>query len=162
MMILKEFSRIVCVSLFSYQGSLFLLSFDSSFSLSRSFSFVKNFFKFFQNFLMNFCDFVAHQQLVYSIAFISECQELFLFFSVFISHLLHKTQKKSASSRSGFKYIIVVFIRQAFFIKFLKKFELTGHIDKEYSIRYLFRSIRGLFCLFRCCITQSVPEMRSI
>ena len=144
--------KVLCVS----------LSFDSSFSLSRSFSFVKNFFKFFQNFLMNFCDFVTHQQLVYSIAFISECQELFLFFSVFISHLLHKTQKKSASSRSGFKYIIVVFIRQAFFIKFLKKFELTGHIDKEYSIRYLFRSIRGLFFLFRCCITQSVPEMRSI
>ena len=162
MMILKEFSRIVCVSPFSYQGSFVLLSCDSSFSLSRSFLFVKNFFKFFQNFLMNFCDFVAHQQLVYSIAFISECQELFLFFSVFISHLLHKTQKKSASYRSGFKYIIVVFIRQAFFIKFLKKFELTGHIDKEYSIRYLFRSIRGLFCLFRCCITQSVPEMRSI
>lgn len=122
----------------------------------------RTFLSFFQNFLMNFCDFVAHQQLVYSIAFISECQELFLFFSVFISHLLHKVQKKSASSRSGFKYIIVVFIRQAFFIKFLKKFELTGHIDKEYSIRYLFRSIRGLFCLFRCCITQSVPEMRSI
>ena len=79
----------------------------------------RTFLSFFQNFLMNFCDFVAHQQLVYSIAFISECQELFLFFSVFISHLLHKTQKKSASSRSGFKYIIVVFIRQAFFIKFL-------------------------------------------
>ena len=54
MMILKEFSRIVCVSLFSYQGSLFLLSFDSSFSLSHSFLFVKNFFKFFQNFLMAF------------------------------------------------------------------------------------------------------------
>ena len=46
-----EFSRIVCVSLFSYQGSL---SFDSSFILSLSFLFVKNFFKFFQNFLMTF------------------------------------------------------------------------------------------------------------
>ena len=46
-MILKEFSRIVCVSLFSYQGSLFLLSFDSSFIISYSFSFVKNFFHFF-------------------------------------------------------------------------------------------------------------------
>ena len=54
MMILKEFSRIVCVSLFSYQGSLFLLSFDSSFSLSQSFLFVKNFFKFFQNFFNDF------------------------------------------------------------------------------------------------------------
>ena len=54
MMILKEFSRIVCVSLFSYQGSLFLLSFDSSFSVSPSFLFVKNFFKFFQNFSNEF------------------------------------------------------------------------------------------------------------
>ena len=54
MMILKEFSRIVCVSLFSYQGSLFSLSLDSSFILSYSFLFVKNFFKFFQNFLMAF------------------------------------------------------------------------------------------------------------
>ena len=144
--------KVLCVS----------LSFDSSFSLSRSFSFVKNFFKFFQNFLMNFCDFVAHQQLVYSIAFISECQELFLFFLFLFRIYFIKPRKKSASSRSGFKYIIVVFIRQAFFIKFLKKFELTDHIDKEYSIRCLFRSIRGLFCLFRCCITQSVPEMRSI
>ena len=144
--------KVLCVS----------LSFDSSFSLSRSFSFVKNFFKFFQNFLMNFCDFVAHQQLVYSIAFISECQELFLFFLFLFRIYFIKPRKKSASSRSGFKYIIVVFIRQAFFIKFLKKFELTDHIDKEYSIRCLFRSIRGLFCLFRCCIIQSVPEMRSI
>ena len=144
--------KVLCVS----------LSFDSSFSLSRSFSFVKNFFKFFQNFLMNFCDFVAHQQLVYSITFISECQELFYFFLFLFRICFIKPSKKSASSRSGFKYIIVVFIRQAFFIKFLKKFELTDHIDKECSIRYLFRSIRGLFCLFRCCIIQSVPEMRSI
>ena len=141
---------------------LCLPSCDSSFSLSRSFLFVKNFFKFFQNFLMNFCDFVAHQQLVYSIAFISECQELFYFFLFLFRIYFIKPRKKSASSRSGFKYIIVVFIRQAFFIKFLKKFELTDHIDKEHSIRHLFRSIRGLFCLFRCCITQSVPEMRSI
>ena len=140
--------KVLCVS----------LSFDSSFSLSRSFSFVKNFFKFFQN----FCDFVAHQQLIHSIAFISKCQELFLFFLFLFRIYFIKPRKKSASSRSGFKYIIVVFIRQAFFIKFLKKFELTDHIDKEYSIRCLFRSIRGLFCLFRCCIIQSVPEMRSI
>ena len=41
MMILKEFSRIVCVSLFSYQGCL---SCDSLFILSKCFSFVKNFF----------------------------------------------------------------------------------------------------------------------
>ena len=77
MMILKEFSRIVCVSLFSYQGSLFSLSLDSSFILSCSFLFVKNFFKFFQNFLNEFLLPVAHQQLVYFITFTSECQQVF-------------------------------------------------------------------------------------
>ena len=51
-----EFSRIVCVSLFSYQGSL---SFDSLFILSLSFLFVKNFFKFFSNFLNDFLWFVV-------------------------------------------------------------------------------------------------------
>ena len=49
MMILKEFSRIVCVSLFSYQGSLLHLC-DSSFILSYSQLFVKNFFNFFKTF----------------------------------------------------------------------------------------------------------------
>ena len=51
-----EFSRIVCVSLFSYQGSL---SFDNSFILSLSFPFVKNFFRFFSNFLNDFLWFVV-------------------------------------------------------------------------------------------------------
>ena len=54
MMILKEFSRIVCVSLFSYQGSLLVCLSDSLFILHHFFLFVKNFFKFFQNFLMAF------------------------------------------------------------------------------------------------------------
>ena len=43
----KEFSRIVCVSLFSYQGCL---SCDSLFTLSHLFFFVKHFFKFFSKF----------------------------------------------------------------------------------------------------------------
>ena len=43
----KEFSRIVCVSLFSYQGCL---SCDSLFNLSHLFFFVKHFFKFFKVF----------------------------------------------------------------------------------------------------------------
>ena len=43
----KEFSRIVCVSLFSYQG---YLSCDSSFTLSHSTELVKNFFQVFQVF----------------------------------------------------------------------------------------------------------------
>ena len=51
----KKFSRIVCVSLFSYQGFSFCLS-DSLFILSHLKSFVKYFFNFFSNsFLMNFC-----------------------------------------------------------------------------------------------------------
>ena len=55
MMILKEFSRIVCVSLFSYQGSLFRrlstarLFYHVHFVLSRTFL------SFFKTFLMNFC-----------------------------------------------------------------------------------------------------------
>ena len=47
MLMCKEFSRIVCVSLFSYQGCL---SCDSFAILTCCFSFVKNFFKFFQTF----------------------------------------------------------------------------------------------------------------
>ena len=45
----KEFSRIVCVSLFSYQGSL---SCDSSFNLPHLFRFVNYFFRFFSNFFV--------------------------------------------------------------------------------------------------------------
>ena len=79
MMILKEFSRIVCVSLFSYQGSFVLfrslatahLVYHVRFRLSRTFlSFFKTFFEL-------FCDFVAHQQLIYFITFTSECQQVF-------------------------------------------------------------------------------------
>ena len=43
----KEFSRIVCVSLFSYQGCL---SCDSLFTLSHLFFFVKHFFQVFSKF----------------------------------------------------------------------------------------------------------------
>ena len=47
MMILKEFSRIVCVSLFSYQGSLFVCLSDSLFTLPHIINCVKYFLKFF-------------------------------------------------------------------------------------------------------------------
>ena len=54
MMILKEFSRIVCVSLFSYQGSFVLLSCDSSSRLSHSSALVKYFFHFLSEAFMMF------------------------------------------------------------------------------------------------------------
>ena len=47
MMILKEFSRIVCVSLFSYQGSLLACLSDSLFTLPHLIDCVKYFLKFF-------------------------------------------------------------------------------------------------------------------
>ena len=50
MMILKEFSRIVCVSLFSYQGSLFVCLSDSFFTLSHSSVPVKYFFQVFSRY----------------------------------------------------------------------------------------------------------------
>ena len=50
MMILKEFSRIVCVSLFSYQGSLFCCISDSLFTLSYLLLFVNTEFLIFSNF----------------------------------------------------------------------------------------------------------------
>ena len=47
MMILKEFSRIVCVSLFSYQGSLLVCLSDSLFTLAHLIDRVKYFFEVF-------------------------------------------------------------------------------------------------------------------
>ena len=47
MMILKEFSRIVCVSLFSYQGSLLVCLSDSLFILPHLIDCVKYFFEVF-------------------------------------------------------------------------------------------------------------------
>ena len=47
MMILKEFSRIVCVSLFSYQGSLLACLSDSLFTLPHLIDCVKYFFEVF-------------------------------------------------------------------------------------------------------------------
>ena len=47
MMILKEFSRIVCVSLFSYQGSLLVCLSDSLFTLPHLIDCVKYFFEVF-------------------------------------------------------------------------------------------------------------------
>ena len=49
----KEFSRIVCVSLFSYQGAC--RSRDSLFILALHFRFVNNFFQIFQIFFLKCC-----------------------------------------------------------------------------------------------------------
>ena len=86
---LKKFSRIVCVSLFSYQCSLCRLS-NSSYRLSHSFLFVKNFFKSFQNFFE-----VMHRslkRLCYLITLISLCQQLFFVFSKLFKLLMQKKQ----------------------------------------------------------------------
>ena len=79
MMILKEFSRIVCVSLFSYQGSLFVCLSDSSFTLSHSPAPVKYFFQVFSKLFWWSC--VALRRLVYSITSLFLCQQLFSLFS---------------------------------------------------------------------------------
>ena len=82
MMILKEFSRIVCVSLFSYQGSLFVCLSDSSFTLSHSSVPVKYFFQVFsRHFLMSVCRSQA-TCLLYHI-FISLSTTFFAFFKTF-------------------------------------------------------------------------------
>ena len=67
MMILKEFSRIVCVSLFSYQGSFVLLSCDSSFRLSHSSALVKYFFHFLSEAFMMFARRSQATRLLYHI-----------------------------------------------------------------------------------------------
>ena len=73
MLMCKEFSRIVCVSLFSYQDCL---PCDSFAILTCCLLFVKNFFnKFFQTLQRLF----LFQQLFKFITTISLCQELFYF-----------------------------------------------------------------------------------
>ena len=142
MMILKEFSRIVCVSLFSYQGSLFCslatahLVYHSHFCLSRTFL------SFFKTFLMTFSWFVAHQQLVYFITFISECQVLFsLFYFLFFNrnrpdsaYWKKNKKEKSASLWSGLKYIIDWGFRQVIFLIILHFFNLPFyHFPKNFK-----------------------------
>ena len=82
MMILKEFSRIVCVSLFSYQGSLFVCLSDSSFTLSHSPAPVKYFFQVFsRHFLMSVCRSQATCLLYHM--FVSLSTIIFVFFKTF-------------------------------------------------------------------------------
>ena len=82
MMILKEFSRIVCVSLFSYQGSLFVRLSDSSSILSHSPAPVKYFFlSFFRGVLMFVCRSQATCLLYHM--FVSLSTIIFVFFKTF-------------------------------------------------------------------------------
>ena len=82
MMILKEFSRIVCVSLFSYQGSLFVCLSDSSFTLSHSSAPVKYFFQVFsRHFLMSVCRSQATCSLYHM--FVSLSTIIFVFSKLF-------------------------------------------------------------------------------
>ena len=96
----KKFSRIVCVSLFSYQGSLFLLSCDSSFTLSHLQSLVKNFFQIlFDNFFDVLKCFALSRQLVYFTILHFSCQQVFSFFSQ------KKRKKIRPAKQSGFSAI---------------------------------------------------------
>ena len=77
-----EFSRIVCVSLFSYQGSFVLLSCDSSSRLSHSSALVKYFFHFLFEAFMMFARRSQATCLLYHI-FISLSTTFFTFFKTF-------------------------------------------------------------------------------
>ena len=93
-----EFSRIVCVSLFSYQGSL---SFDSSFILSLSFSFVKNFFKFFSKLFNDFCDSLLISNsftLSHSFLNVKYFFEVFYFFKI----QNFKRRRRDLNPRAGY------------------------------------------------------------
>ena len=85
-----EFSRIVCVSLFSYQGSLSVCLSDSSFTLSHSSVLVKYFFQVFSKLFWCLC--VALRRLVYSITSSPDCQQLFLLFSKHFKLFIQKKQ----------------------------------------------------------------------
>ena len=85
-----EFSRIVCVSLFSYQCSLFTALSSSSSIIPNLFQLVKNFFKKFLSFLRFACR--SLKRLCYLITLISLCQQLFFVFSKLFKLLMQKKQ----------------------------------------------------------------------
>ena len=128
MMILKEFSRIVCVSLFSYQGSLFVCLSDSSFTLSHSSVPVKYFFQVFsRHFLMSVCR--SHATCLLYHMFVSLSTTIFCFFKTFqmnfcdsllisnsftLSHSLPNVNK-------FFKFFIFFFVFQKRKIRLISK-----------------------------------------
>ena len=90
MLMCKEFSRIVCVSLFSYQGCL---SCDSFAILTCCFLFVKNFFN---KFFSNFFNIYSFQQLFEFIITLLLCQELFL-----LSFLKKERRRRDLNPRAA-------------------------------------------------------------
>ena len=91
MMILKEFSRIVCVSLFSYQGSLFVISQTARLLYHIHSVLVKNFFKFFRSIFFMIVSPVQATCLLYHI-FITGLSTTFLFFSKLFKLCVQKNQ----------------------------------------------------------------------
>ena len=100
---IKEFSRIVCVSLFSYQGYLFFCLSDSSFTLSHLFLFVKNFFQVFSNFFdVLLSNSLSRWQLVYFTTSSSGCQQVFLIFWSFLFLQKIKRRRRDLNPRAGY------------------------------------------------------------
>ena len=117
MMILKEFSRIVCVSLFSYQGSFVLLSCDSSSRLSHSSALVKYFFHFLSKAFMMFARRSQATCLLYHIfislsTIFSHFSELLKLFKLFI-------QKKQFFVTAQLEYHYKTNLSTPFFTFFL-------------------------------------------
>ena len=81
----KEFSRIVCVSLFSYQGSLFLSLRQLIYFITSVFVCQELFSSFFKLFKMLS---VCLRRLVYVITLLCVCQQLFYLFSKFFKLFL--------------------------------------------------------------------------
>ena len=110
MMILKEFSRIVCVSLFSYQGSLFAVLRQLVYFITFIIACQVLFSSFFEVF---WCLCVALKRLVYSITCSFLCQQLFLFFSKlfndFCDSLLIRNSFNLSHSFLNVKYFFEVF-----------------------------------------------------
>ena len=132
---------------------------DSLFILPHLFLFVKNFFKFFQNFLNEFfvirCS--SATRLLYHIHFRMSTS----FLSFLFSFLFFK-KEKSASFRSGLKYIIECILRQVVFYYFPKNCKKTFT-----STSYLYTTRRKLSFstnakpVFPVSVLQSTVKIRS-
>ena len=158
MMILKEFSRIVCVSLFSYQGSLFVCLSDSSFTLSHSSVPVKYFFQVFsRHFLMSVCRSQATCLLYHILTGLSTT--FFAFFKIFQIVYSEETILRDSSVR--------ITLSNRAVNTFLKFFTKTSTcINKRYHRPFrshgtfidhlLIKKCKILFCRFFCCFCRSL------